>query len=1854
MKIKINKRTCSIIFFSSLLLVNIKNADAQCITNIVSTRTSIACGESTLLTQVGTGGASSDDFSGGTLSGLWAAPGGVSAGYSVGGPCGTNPSGGVHLWFGNGAAIPRTATTIPVDVSCGGNICFDFRQETQGGACDGPDLTSEGVYLQYKIAGGAWTTINYFNPVGFPFTGWQNHCYLIPAAAVNAGMTQFRWQQTNASSTAYDFWGIDNVNIATCAGYSSIWSGGNIPFGYALDTITVSPLDTTTYSLIYSNGIDSCFANIFIDVDQPSIISTTIPAFCAGSDTLDAQATITANCSYSLQLWNYLPGGISQPGWSVGTSPQTYHNLDININSSLYSNYTMTTGGIFTFASYFVPVTDGDQLDAIFSSLGSNASECFYEVYDSQNNLLTTQGFPGSPPGNFSTTVSCPATASYNYSWQNITSGGVSGLNNPNSQNPLATVSVTTDFEVTAYDPLNPQCIAIDTVTVSPNTNPISAILSGNTVICTPDPVILNFVLSPGGPYEIDLVISTLTGPPSYVTYQLNQSGLINSGPNIGTQITFNPTQNTTYSILNITDVTSGCAASVINPTLVVTVNNPPYAGVVDVNPINLCKNDGLGFYLPNNIIGSPDLNGTWSFLGAGNPDPTLPFTGFNYSLDPGLFPSTPPGVYHTFQYQVSPQPGCPSASTVLIQVAIEDAPSAGILPTNPIEICLNTTTTTPIDLNSLFNANPSCPSCIQPNPFNLVNWTDVSSTPSTVITNPGSWTTNVPGTYILRYTAEISINCPSTDYKEITIIVNDIPSSVFSTNTVTNESCLNDNVNLIFSPNGIGPFQIQYFDPNFTLLTRTVDLNSYDIITGLPIIIPTNLAGSFTYSINNILDLGTGSASCSNSTYTTVSLLVTDPPNAGISTNNSICNDDFTLHSLNDPLEPFFPTGADAGGAWSFGTNPVTSGTFQAADPFGNIIDLFGTYTYTVVDISGICPNDNANITITSEIPPNPGTANTNTGICVNSSSITNYDLSQLLDGTQDNNGSWINNLTNLIVPGGMVDLTDPMFSIVFPATTNMFYFTYQLLPLTTSPCTNNGALPYSTICNITIHPEPQISPTSPTANPLVVPQSISTNIFVEMIEGTPPFTVNLQGNESPIGIYAPFIISPGMTGIGSVTPNYDFFNNPVTISINSITDGNNCTTTPIANVNVTVDPFPVITATASNFVECEGLPLNIIFDGIQGLTTIDIDFSIDGTVYSTGTPGILNSITTLGVQALSDISSLLFVGSNLIQIIKVEDNAGNICPDSLLPLPFIITINENPSISNFSSNSPICENNDAEISFNFDLGLPPFNVNYNYRVNTIPLTPALNQISCNNNHVEILRLPANTPIPVDYVFYITSFKDANGCNGKVFPLDINLKVNETPIIKLNSFLPAEICEGNTIPLNLQTPINLSTPAIPYTLEVNGTDLRFINNDGSIYNGAGIGNLISYTKNNSGVYPFIITDFYDANGCGIIDTINNSTTLTVNETANMIVTSTADTSELCKGDLAYINFEFTNGTAPWEVTFSKNGIPLTLPLYSSSITIPQSLYSYNTTYDIISLKDAKGCNKDPFDKNFNIIANPLPVGELYSKDRFLCDDGSTTEMMFTINSGNPRYSVSYSIGVENKLLNINTNSPFVLNTNQTGIWKITEVIDSKGCIANDVGEEIIISLNPSPVAKFDAYPQPTDVNNPFVNFIDNSTGHINAIWDFNNFANDTIANNSRFIHEFNAIADTHFVSLNIISDSGCVSSITQTIFINEAFSCFIPTSFTPNNDLFNDYFLPIIRGVKEYKLSIYNRIGDNIFETNKFTDTYCMFGCDEAWDGKEKNSTKFVTGGNYVYNIDVIDFNGKERSFQGSITLIR
>ena len=148
----------SFIFYKYILIIGFLISSfavfSQCNTQIYHIRDTISCGESTFLQQVGVGGVSGDDFSSGTLSGLWQ---NVTTGWTLTSPCGIGP-GGQHLWFASGSATPRQATTIPVDASCGGDICFDFKMETQSPPpCDGPVGDGLMIALVQIVGCGEWT-----------------------------------------------------------------------------------------------------------------------------------------------------------------------------------------------------------------------------------------------------------------------------------------------------------------------------------------------------------------------------------------------------------------------------------------------------------------------------------------------------------------------------------------------------------------------------------------------------------------------------------------------------------------------------------------------------------------------------------------------------------------------------------------------------------------------------------------------------------------------------------------------------------------------------------------------------------------------------------------------------------------------------------------------------------------------------------------------------------------------------------------------------------------------------------------------------------------------------------------------------------------------------------------------------------------------------------------------------------------------------------------------------------------------------------------------------------------------------------------------------------------------------------------------------------------------------------------------------------------------------------------------------------------------------------------------------------------------------------------------------------------
>ena len=203
------------LFFVLLSFFAINYTYAQCEVTANINPAVICAGEAVTLTATGGCGTylMSNDFNNGTPAPGWVATTGV----DFTNPCGLGPD-SIYLWMGNQVPIPRTLTTVPLNVIAGCLISFWLRfeiQTAQPGTCEGPDLVGEGVSLQYSTdAGTTYTDIAYFRPDGevcpsYPntngfttilngmataFTTWAQYQFAIPPAAQSPN-TIFRWRQ---------------------------------------------------------------------------------------------------------------------------------------------------------------------------------------------------------------------------------------------------------------------------------------------------------------------------------------------------------------------------------------------------------------------------------------------------------------------------------------------------------------------------------------------------------------------------------------------------------------------------------------------------------------------------------------------------------------------------------------------------------------------------------------------------------------------------------------------------------------------------------------------------------------------------------------------------------------------------------------------------------------------------------------------------------------------------------------------------------------------------------------------------------------------------------------------------------------------------------------------------------------------------------------------------------------------------------------------------------------------------------------------------------------------------------------------------------------------------------------------------------------------------------------------------------------------------------------------------------------------------------------------------------------------------------------------------------------------------
>lgn len=108
---------------------------------------------------------------------------------------------------------------------------------------------------------------------------------------------------------------------------------------------------------------------------------------------------------------------------------------------------------------------------------------------------------------------------------------------------------------------------------------------------------------------------------------------------------------------------------------------------------------------------------------------------------------------------------------------------------------------------------------------------------------------------------------------------------------------------------------------------------------------------------------------------------------------------------------------------------------------------------------------------------------------------------------------------------------------------------------------------------------------------------------------------------------------------------------------------------------------------------------------------------------------------------------------------------------------------------------------------------------------------------------------------------------------------------------------------------------------------------------------------------------------------------------------------------------------------------------------------------------------------------------------------------------------------------------------------------------------------------------------------------------------------------------------------------NGCETS--DTIDVRNDCYMTIPNIFSPNGDGINDYFFPrqyLTSGLSTFKMSIYNRWGQLVFETNTLDG--------RGWDGKLNGVLQ--PQGVFIYIIDGTFRDGQKEHHQGNVTMLR
>jgi gliding motility-associated-like protein len=179
--------------------------------------------------------------------------------------------------------------------------------------------------------------------------------------------------------------------------------------------------------------------------------------------------------------------------------------------------------------------------------------------------------------------------------------------------------------------------------------------------------------------------------------------------------------------------------------------------------------------------------------------------------------------------------------------------------------------------------------------------------------------------------------------------------------------------------------------------------------------------------------------------------------------------------------------------------------------------------------------------------------------------------------------------------------------------------------------------------------------------------------------------------------------------------------------------------------------------------------------------------------------------------------------------------------------------------------------------------------------------------------------------------------------------------------------------------------------------------------------------------------------------------------------------------------------------------------------------------------------------------------------------------------------------------------------------------------------------DTIDITVNEDLEAAFKIKNDYLDINQNEAFFTDQSKGKIAKwIWDFGDGSTDFQVNPS---HNYNDLG-TYIVTLQIYDQAGCTDTISKRIKV-DYFTIYAANAFTPNNDGKNDVFYAYGNNITKFNMKIFNRWGEQIFESNSLQD---------GWDGGNSQIDTYV----YLITYTLENKANSERTITGIVNLVR